>query len=1065
MVDANIWNSIVNLLAQTLHPTSQRQGILSIACNRRLIISYHIAEEQLRNLELSTPQFALFLLSIAEGDLAVLEVHVRLAAALLFKNFVHRHWSLESLFPSFTEEDRLRIKDRLVEMLTRVPPSIQRQLCEAITEIATLDFPEAWPDLIPRLIQRLDIHKEEPSLMSFDNNLAILQTWHRLFKRYRSARRSDELYTEINYVMSQISQPLLEMYRVMAAAWDKVKSFPDNSGADSSFLSRNDLFTIQEKVIQIQILLNKIFYSLSSQDLPAFFEDHLAEFMGLLKQQLLFQFTASETTLSKSNPDSVDDKAGPREELPTTIINIAILYATRYEEDFGQLAEFVEAAWTVLTSISRAPKYDALAAACMRLLSSVAKQERHKNLFTPVLTLLCDKVIIPNVLIRECDLELFEDEPLDFVRTVIDNTSGGGGGGGGSMVGTLEEEGRRGGAIGLVRGLMEFHEAEMTQILQRYIDDFLALYNRAPLQQWRDKNAAVALFGAIAIKGSITSLKGVTRVNPLVNIDDFFTKHVLMDLQPINPALHPILKIDAIRFVADFRSQLTRQQLLGVLPLLQHHLQSTHTVVHSTAAITLDRILTVKVQGESLIRGSDLAPLVDSFLNSLLRCLNSSGKSSKLIENEVVMRAMVRVIVVAGPEMLISILEGHLTRLVEITSIVALNPANPQFNHNLFEALALLARAGVAHTLTQNKVEERLIPSLQGLLQGGAADFIHYVFQVWAAVIENWKGELVGRSDHLTLSSPLGPLLNQPALWTVAENIPAMTRFLQAMLRKNSSLFVANSLENITHLLGIFQTLVQSSKVHDIHGMALVNTLVQCLPWSMVERYLGGIVMVLMKRLQVTKSPRLALQMLIFLSILAIIWPSHPTAGLMRLFDGLQPKLLALVMKSLLLPTACRIRDRHDRKIVSVGLCKIALSEAELLASNNAEDESLFTAMVGTLLVYISNSNGSGPSTVASGEGSQWGEGSEEIGEDDENSIAILSGSGSSFWKLHFTPPPRICPMVDQLPDTHLIFINSLVALSKSLPTGRVMGALSRGLDPTQQSILATLLQQANVSL
>ena len=82
-LDSNLLQKVVTLLTQTLNPPSQRQ-----------------AEEGLKGLELTTLQFPQLLLAIAEGSFAVLEVHVRMAAALFFKNFVKRHWPVLHYPPS-----------------------------------------------------------------------------------------------------------------------------------------------------------------------------------------------------------------------------------------------------------------------------------------------------------------------------------------------------------------------------------------------------------------------------------------------------------------------------------------------------------------------------------------------------------------------------------------------------------------------------------------------------------------------------------------------------------------------------------------------------------------------------------------------------------------------------------------------------------------------------------------------------------------------------------------------------------------------------------------------------
>lgn len=92
----------------------------------------------------------------------------------------------------------------------------------------------------------------------------------------------------------------------------------------------------------------------------------------------------------------------------------------------------------------------------------------------------------------------------------------------------------------------------------------------------------------------------MTSTNPLVDVVDFFSQHVFQDLQADTGVVHPILQVDAIRFLYTFRNQLTKQQLLSVLPLLHKHLGSSNYVTYTYAAITIERILFIKQNGQLL---------------------------------------------------------------------------------------------------------------------------------------------------------------------------------------------------------------------------------------------------------------------------------------------------------------------------------------------------------------------------------------------------------------------------------------------------------------------------------
>lgn len=103
-------------------------------------------------------------------------------------------------------------------------------------------------------------------------------------------------------------------------------------------------------LFQTLFLLNKIFYSLNAQDLPEFFEDHMEECMALFQKYLVY-----------SNPVLMtqdEDEAGWLEKVKASICEIIDLYATKYEEDFKRLPQFVETVWNLLTNIGLESKND-----------------------------------------------------------------------------------------------------------------------------------------------------------------------------------------------------------------------------------------------------------------------------------------------------------------------------------------------------------------------------------------------------------------------------------------------------------------------------------------------------------------------------------------------------------------------------------------------------------------------------------------------------------------------------------------------------------------------------------
>ena len=135
------------------------------------------------------------------------------------------------------------------------------------------------------------------------------------------------------------------------------------------------------------------------------------------------------------------------------------------------------------------------------------------------------------------DEELFEDDPLDYIRRDLEGS---------------DSDTRRRSASDFVRGLMEYFERNVTLIVNDYISHYLAEYAKNPGANWRAKDTALFLFSAIAIKSS-TAKGGVTSTNLLVDVCQFWTGNALDEFT--KRAAHQVLQADYIRYIYVFRNQ------------------------------------------------------------------------------------------------------------------------------------------------------------------------------------------------------------------------------------------------------------------------------------------------------------------------------------------------------------------------------------------------------------------------------------------------------------------------------------------------------------------------------
>lgn len=214
-------------------------------------------------------------------------------------------------------------------------------------------------------------------------------------------------------------------------------------------------------------------------------------------------------------------------------------------------------------------------------LSVVVKMGSHRQLFESQQTLedFCRLIVLPNITIRPHEEEMFEDDPMEFIRQDLEAST--------------EHDTRRAAATEFTRALMQQFEQQVTTIIGSHIERFLQLYSTNPASEWRAKDTAIYLLTSIASRGS-TQHGGVTSVNSLIDVVDWFSRNIFADLQADSSAVNPILQADAIKFLYTFRNQLTKDQLISVLPLLMQHLKADNYVIYSFAAITIERILFIK---------------------------------------------------------------------------------------------------------------------------------------------------------------------------------------------------------------------------------------------------------------------------------------------------------------------------------------------------------------------------------------------------------------------------------------------------------------------------------------
>lgn len=833
------------------------------------------AEKLLENTELQK-NFPILLLTLI--DKPEVDLTVRVAGAIAFKNYVKRNWGDHEVtggVDKIHQDDRLAIKTLIVALMLRSPTALQKQLSDAVSIIGKYDFPKKWPQLIDEMVDKF-------ATGDFNIINGVLQTAHSLFKRYRYEFKSQNLWEEIKLVLDRMAKPLTDL---LLATMELTKAHADNPQA-------------LKVIYGSLVLVCKVFFSLNSQDLPEFFEDNMATWMKAFHELLTVDVPCLHT--------GPDEDPGVLEHLRSQVCENIGLYAQKYDEEFGTYMEtFVTAVWELLVKTGIQTKYDALVSNALQFLSVVAERNHYRKIFEnpEILASICEKVVIPNLDFRQSDEELFEDSPEEYIRRDIE----------GSDIDT-----RRRAACDLVKTLSQNFEAKIFAIFGQYLEILLAKYKENPMVNWRAKDTAIYLVTSLASRGG-TQRHGITNVSELVPLPQFCAQEIMPELERPNINELPVLKSAAIKFVMVFRSLLGPQTLLTSVPQLIRHLPAESVVVHSYAACAIEKILIMRTPQNTPVIGAPLlAPYTNDLLGGLFSTLSLPGSS----ENEYVMKAIMRSFF-ALQEATMPYMAVALPRLTEILTTVAKNPSRPHFNHFLFETLSLAIKIVCkTEAAAVSSFEEALFPVFEGILQQDILEFMPYVFQMLSLLLEIREGAGSIPEPYWSLF----PCLLAPALWDRPGNVTPLIRLITAFIKQGSAQIAA--LGKLNAVLGVFQKMI-ASKSNDHEGFYLMQNLLTYYPMSELQPSMRQIFALLFQRLSLSKTTKYVRGIIVFFCYYTA---KLGATALVELIDQIQSSMFGMVVDRVFIPDIGKVSSEMDRKIVAVGVAKILTECPAMLA-------------------------------------------------------------------------------------------------------------------------------------
>lgn len=838
------------------------------------------------------PNYGLAVLRlVAESSV---DEQIRQSAAVNFKNHLKAHWASQPNDPArivVPDTEKEQIKALIVTLMVNTTPRIQAQLSEALTIIGKHDFPRAWPTLLPELVVTLDKLSQANDYVSVNGVLATINS---LFKKFRYQFKTNDLLLDLKYCLDSFAKPLLEVFKRTAAYLDHAVG----SGANASVL---------KGYIESQRLCCRIFYSLNFMELPEFFEDHMDEWMIEFKKYLTVKYSALE--------DSGNDGLALVDELRAAVCENISLYMEKEEEAFqNHLGGFVEVVWGLLVVVSSSSTRERLTVTAIKFLTIVSTSVHH-TLFAgnDILQQICQSVVIPNVMLRDEDEELFEMNYVEFIRRDME----------GSDLDT-----RRRIACELLKGIALNYKDRVTEKVSAQIQSLLTSFSENPAANWKHKDCAIYLVVSLATKKA----GGTSVSTDLVDVENFFGAVIVPELRSQDIDGFPMLKGGALKFFTMFRNQIPKAVAVALLPEVVRFLASESNVVHSYAASCIEKLLLVKDEGgRPRFSAADVSPFLLVLMTNLFGALQKPESE----ENQYVMKCIMRVLGVANVSQDVAV--PCINGLATVLNRVCENPKNPVFNHYLFESVAVLIRRACEQDPSIiSAFETSLLPILQIILSRDVSEFFPYAFQLLAQLVDLNRIPLPG--NYMDIFS----ILLLPESWKKSANVPALVRLLQAFLRKAPH--ELNQQGRLSSILGIFNTLVASPST-DEQGFYVLNTVIENLGYDVISPYISHIWVALFKRLQVHRTVKFVKSLVVFMSLFLV---KHSPENLTGSIKAVQADILPSILEQFWIPHLKLITGSTELKLTSVASTRL------LCESLSPSDSKLWGKMLDSIVVLIS---------------------------------------------------------------------------------------------------------------
>jgi hypothetical protein len=556
------------------------------------------AEEQL-NQFIKTRGALLYLIQYSGNQGVVRDL--RLAAGIVVKNNLRITWEStqnESAESLLSDQDKESIKTKIIQMLLiETENSIRRIQCEVIRIICDYDYPNKWSTLMPTLIE--NIHTAGTNILQMYNSLLAIR---KIIKKFE--------YKQNEGIGKDVPSPRQPLNDIVQAV------FPLLQQLMTSIIDNNSI-----EAAQVMRICLKIFHSATMYALP--------KVQGV---DVNFWFTCISSIIQKKlpeaseglepvgQPESPDErKTWPWWKLKKWASRILALFIQRYGnprfsgEEYLEFAKFFK---EHVAPVMLAPVMNTLAEKSngryvtdevyrnsITYLSSCAEMSPSYKVIKPHLDFVLFKVIFPTLCINGSEIELFNEDPQEFIRKVHD---------------PLEDYlDPRVTAIGLLQTLCRYRQKDSLPMILPFVHETLTTYNTSSDSE---KNYYAKDGVMVTISSLTTILRGHETYKN--NLEPFIISHIIPEFQ----SSYDFLRYRACWCIEYFTEEEWGNPvtLQAIISGLLAGLKDPSLIVQASAAASLKHVITSN--GATDI----LRPQIPQILTEYFRIIDETESDSVL---------------------------------------------------------------------------------------------------------------------------------------------------------------------------------------------------------------------------------------------------------------------------------------------------------------------------------------------------------------------------------------------------------------------------------------------------